>query len=60
MHRNDLELSEMIAARQAEVARICQRTTVRPPHRPRPANTRLRRAIGHRFVALGTALIGPL
>lgn len=60
MYRNEFELNEMIAARQAEVARSCQRTTVRSPHHPRPKNSRVRRAIGHRFVAIGTALVGPL
>ena len=60
MHRNDLEMSEMVTARQADVARSRQRTTVRPPMRPRQASSRFRRAVGHRFVAIGTALVGPL
>ncbi len=60
MFRNEFELNEMIRDRQAEVSRSCRRNVSRPAARPQPARNRVRRAIGHRVVAIGTALVGPL
>lgn len=60
MYRNEFELNEMVRERQAEVSRSCQRSMIRRSTQPRPARNRVRRAIGHRFVAIGTALVGPL
>lgn len=60
MHRNEFEMSEMVHARQADVARSTARTTVRSAPAKPPIGTRVRRAIGHRFVVIGTALVGPL
>ncbi len=60
MYRTEYEMSELVHARQAEVIRDCQRTKVRPMLKSRPASSRVRRAIGHRFVVIGTALAGPL
>lgn len=60
MYRTEYEMSVMVQARQAEVIRDCQRTTVRAMPKSGPIGNRVRRAIGNRFVVIGTALIGPL
>ena len=60
MFRTEFELNEMIRERQAEVSRSCQRHATRLATRPQPPRNRVRRAIGQRFVAIGTALVGPL
>lgn len=60
MYRNEFEMSEMVSARQADVIRSCQQTAIRSALRPRPVPSRIRRALGHRFVSIGTSLIGPL
>ncbi len=60
MYRTEYEMSEMVHARQTEVMRSCQRTRVRPMPKSRPVGNRIRRAIGHRFVVIGIALVGPL
>ena len=60
MYRNEFELNEMIRERQAEVSRSAQRGLLRSATQPRPPRNRIRRAIGQRVVAIGTALVGPL
>ena len=61
MQRNEFELSEMVQARRAEIARGSRRQAARPAPVPPglgPVGRRFRRAIGTRFVAIGTALVG--
>lgn len=62
MFRTEYEMSEMVHARQIEVMRGCRRNAARRELRPDAvsARVRVRRAIGHRFVTIGTALVGPL
>ncbi len=60
MYRNEFEMSEMVSARQADVIRSCQQRAIRLSLRPRPAPSRVRRAIGQRIVSFGMALVGPL
>ena len=60
MQRNEFELSEMVQARRAEIVRGHRHLTARPASAPGPGpvGRRVRRAIGTRFVAIGTALVG--
>lgn len=60
MHRNEFELSELVQARRDDIHRGTRRPAVPPVAGHRPINVRVRRAIGLRFVAIGTALVGPL
>lgn len=58
MQRNEFELSQLVQAHHADLARSTQRLRVRAAPRRRPVSHRVRRAVGTRFVAIGTALVG--
>ncbi len=58
MHRNEFEMSEMVQARRFDVYANARRTTVRTALPQHPVARRVRRAIGHRFVVIGMALVG--
>lgn len=58
MHRNEFELAEMVHARRSDVYANARRTTIRTAPLQHPVARRVRRAIGQRFVVIGTVLAG--
>jgi hypothetical protein len=58
MQRHEFEMSQIVRAHQADLVQSTRRLRVRAAPGRRPVSQRVRRAIGTRFVAIGTALVG--